>query len=275
MVQFARAALSSLRSRLMVILYLPMKRGSLFVFTIFLLSAGFSVPLVAEDADVPAASMEAFTARYLEANSGLDKLNKVGSLRIEAVRTMAGGERGEFIYQNRFPNLERSVWSGPNHFVLRRGENGKCVWAYTRASDGRTTLDLAAKPQMRLFDWTVIDPAHCGAALKFLPRELLNGVDCYRIRAVFQDGSSRDYWFEVKTLRPAKVLETASDGSVRYFVIDKSNKYDGIWFPQVMREVNASGADLERVEVSDVQLRLAILPDFAEPPSNLPVSGGK
>lgn len=243
-----------------------MRRGALPVFTFFLFLIGFAGFLSADDG-AAAGLKSGFYDKFMSANGGAEKIRAVRSMRFVCVRTLANGDSGSYIYLNRFPVYERSVWRGPKNFLLRSGCDGKVRWSYSCTFDGKGVLDMAAMRQMPLFDWTVLDPAACGASFEALAPEIAGGVSYACARASYKDGLVREYWFEADSMRPAKCVDTDASGVKRYFVIDKSRKVDGIWFPQVMSEVDAKGALLERVEVTEVQTNIGLLPDFAAVPS--------
>jgi hypothetical protein len=246
-----------------------MKRGTLPVFTLFLTFCCFAIGSAAETAGgiVPGQPLAVFVDKYLAANGGVDKLQNIHSMRIEAVRTVKDGSCGNLVYLSRFPNLERSVWHGPRNFEFKRGFDGKRSWSYSCTFDGKAALNMSSARQPALFDWTILDPNRCGASLELLPSETVGSVPCYRVKATFASGAVRDFWFETATLRLVKTVDTAVGGGQRFFVIDRSIKVDGVWYPQVMREVDSNGVELERIVFMDVQTNIALLPSFAEPPN--------
>lgn len=243
-----------------------MKRGTLPGFTFFLLACCLSSSLAAE-VDMQSGGAVDFSERYLAANGGVDNLKSLHSMRVVGEMTWGDGAPGEFVYLNRYPFYERGLWKGQGKVTKRWGYDGTSRWDYVCDYRGRGTLKKTAARQMPLFDWTLYDPAACGASLESLPDESVDGARFLRVRALFTGGYVRDYWFEQEGLRLARFVDTDVSGAKRIFMIDQSTKFNGIWFPQVMREVDANGASIVSVVVKDVSLNLGLLPDFASPPA--------
>jgi hypothetical protein len=251
-----------------------MKRGTLPGFTFFLMACGLSASLTV-DAVAQSDGAAEFVTRYLAANGGAEALKSLCSMRMTGEMSWADGSSGELVYLNRYPFYERGVWKGQGKVAKRWGYDGAVSWDYTCDYLGRGTLHMSAARQMPIFDWTVYDAAACGASLEVLPDENADGAQFLRARAVFATGRVRDYWFEANGMRLARIVDTDGNGAKRFFVIDKSTRFNGIWFPQVMREVSAEGTLLVSVVIHDVFTNPGLLPDFATPPSYPSVVDGK
>lgn len=222
-----------------------------------------------------ASDLPTFLEKYCAANGGRENLLSIRSLRMEATLTMVNGTKGGMIYISQLPGYMRSVWSGPRGETVRRGFNGVISWELRTRPDGSEVGSIGTSVPGPVFDWVLANPAAVGAELEFLPVERSDRSEAYHVRARYADGRLKDYYLNTVTLAESKVVETAIDGTVRTVVIDKSMKRNGIWFPQVQREMDASGAEVLSIEVSDVQLNIGLLPVFFDPPKKLldPVPG--
>ena len=251
-----------------------MKFRSLFAPLLFSLTMVVPCALQAEDAVVAdsstlAVTLDSFLERYFKANGGKDKILLMRSIRAEAALTLADGRKGNLVYVYQQPGYMRSVWFGPAGVTLRRGNNGKQSWELVSMPDGTIKGRMTNDMPGQMFEWTIANPESCGATLEFLPVERAERAEYYRIKAKYADGRIKNYWLDTATLAEVKVEETLADGKVKTFLIDKSIRYDGIWFPALQRELDQDGRELNRIELLDVQMNIGLLPCFFDPPEDL------
>jgi hypothetical protein len=216
-----------------------------------------------------ATTLDAFLERYYAANGGKDKLLSVRSMRIETNLFLKDGQAGKLIYVSEQPNLVRSVWYGPRGTVLRRGYNGAQSWEMTTMPDGSEKGHIGTDAPGAFFEWVIANPEACGAKLEFLPMERSERMEYYRVKAVYLDGTMKDYWLDAASLCDVKVVKTHPDGTTSTFIVEKPVKYDGIWFPGVQRELDSKGVEVNRIELLDVQMNIGLLSCLFDPPEEL------
>jgi hypothetical protein len=221
------------------------------------------------NSDEPARTLDDFRDRYFVANNGKDKMLSVQSMRVEAVLSRPGEEGGKIIYIKQKPNYVRSVWYGPKGVVLRHGYNGVVAWEMVTFPDGTEKGRISNEVPGDVFEWVIASPESCGATLELLPLERLERSENYHVRATFASGVVKDYYIDTMTFCETKVIEKSKDGTVKTYVVETPQKFDGIWFPGVQIEYDQSGKEIARVEVKDVQMNIGLLPCFFDCPKAL------
>ena len=227
-----------------------------------------------EAADAPdsgeiAKTLKDFRERYFVANNGKDKMLSVRSMRVEAELTRPDGDGGKMVFIKQKPNYVRSVWYAPRGMTVRKGYNGKESWELVTAPNGSEKGRILPEVPPDVFEWVIADPEACGAKLEMLPVERSERSELYHIRATFNDGRVKNYYLDTTSFCESKVVETETDGTVKTFVVESPIKYNGIWFPGVQIQYDASGKEVARVKIDDVKMNVGIFPCFFDPPESL------
>ena len=239
------------------------------VFTILNCVCGALGADVQQDTHELATTLDVFRDRYFTANGGKDKMLSVHSMRVEAVLTRADGVSGKIVYIKEQPSYMRSIWYGPRGMVLRRGSNGTKSCEMVTLANGQEKGRIADDMPADVFEWVIANPDSCGAKLEMLPVERSERSECYHIAAHFANGKVKDYFVDTTTFSEVRVVETATDGKKKTFLVQAPVKFDGIWFPGTQIELNADGTESNRIEIKDVQLNIGLLPCFFDPPEEL------
>jgi hypothetical protein len=252
----------------------PMKSGTLpaclSLFVCFPIFAPLAAEQPVEMAQAPlATTLDDLLARYYEANGGREHMLAIRSLRVDASLTMSDGSSGSLVYIKSQPNLVRSTWRSDRGMEIRRGNNGSQGWESVTMPDGRTRMRLGGGVPPDMFEWVLCSPESCGAVLEMLPTVRDGRQEYYRVMARFADGTTKEYWLDSLALNETRVVCTDSDGAQKIYLVPRSVKYDGIWFPAVQREIAADGSTVGEVVLNDVQMNIGLLPIFFDPPEEL------
>ena len=182
--------------------------------------------------------------KYLDARGGKDKLNAIKSIYMEGARQMMGNEipvkitivAGK-LFRTDFE------FSGVGYYTITTPTEG---WSFTPMR-GTTAEPIPAdrlkgmQGQMDIAG-ALADYAKKGSKVELLPKETVNGTECYKIKLTQSDAKEVTYFIDMKTnlllesKQVAKVMNREGKQMDREVITDFSDykAVDGVLFPHTI-----------------------------------------